>query len=426
MNEISSPPLNDDIPTSSNGIVNNDTTPSTDGILKDDTALGDETIPLSDETIPNHDAAPDREGIVNDDTIPARTGILINDTALRAETIPNPDEIGKTGSVVSTDDVLSNTTLNNVVSLPLVEGSALKQRYLIKGLQGANNTERAYRADLDDYVKWCKEQELVALPATPAVLGEYVSALASHKRWATISRRLTAIRKWHELHGQESPLSDRWFKATLKGIQREHGTHAQQSPAFAAGKLKQVIRNLETERKGVPRFTQLRDKVVLLLGFMGAFRRSELVALSVEHVQFSEDGVVISYFGSKTNQTGLLEEKAFFYSPDPTICPVRTLKRWVELLERTQGPLLVRVRKGNELTQERLSDQSVNKIVKSYLGKDFSAHSLRASFVTTAKLNGAEDSEIMQQTKHKTTAMIRRYTRLDSIKQHNAAKKLQW
>lgn len=312
----------------------------------------------------------------------------------------------------------------SLVLLPAVGDE--QQKYLLKGLQGAANTERAYRADLDHYRAWCQQQGVTALPATPAVLGEYVSALAPHRKWATIARRLSAIRKWHELREIPSPVDDRWLKATLKGIQREHGTHAEQAPAFGANQLKGILRKFITESKGVPRFGPLRDKVVLLLGFTGAFRRSELVALNVEHLHFSEDGVVITYYGSKTNQTGQREEKALFYSPDPQICPVRTLQKWVTLLERNKGPLLVRIRKGNELTEERLTDQSIGAIVKKHVGKRYSAHSMRASFVTTAKLNGADDSEVMQQTKHKTSAMIRRYTRLDSIKEHNAAKKLGW
>ena len=221
-------------------------------------------------------------------------------------------------------------------------------------------------------------------------------------------------------------MADRWLKATLKGIQREHGTHSKQAPAFKVNQLKSILRSLVTERGGVPRFTELRDKVILLLGFTGAFRRAELVNLHVQHVQFSDDGVVISYYGSKTNQLGQLEQKALFYSAEPGLCPVRTLKRWIDLLERDSGPLFVRIRKSNEVTEDRLTPQSVNKVVKHYLGAEYSAHSLRASFVTTAKLNGADDSEVMQQTKHKTAAMIRRYTRLDDIKEHNAAKKLGW
>jgi len=313
-------------------------------------------------------------------------------------------------------------------SIPLLFPAvgAAQQAYLIKGLQGAANTERAYRSDLTHYQKWCLIENLVSLPATAAVLGQYVSELAPHKKWTTISRRLAAISKWHQLNGCDSPVTDRWLQATLKGIQREHGTHVRQCAAFPANRLKTVLRALSLEKNGVPRFAAIRDKVTLILGFTGAFRRVELVALHVEHVQFKEEGVVISYYGSKTNQTGQLEQKALFYSSEPAICPVRTLKRWVDLLEHSTGPLLVRVGKGNELTHQRLTAQSINTIVEVHLGASYSAHSLRASFVTTAKLNGADDSEIMQQTKHKTASMIRRYTRLDSIQQHNAAKKLGW
>ncbi len=301
-----------------------------------------------------------------------------------------------------------------------------QQRYLLKGLQGAANTQRAYRSDLSQYQAFCDRQGLVALPATPAVLGQYATHLAPLKKWSTIARHLASIAKWHELHELESPLSDRWLKATLNGIQREHGTHARQSPAFSVAQLKAVILGLETQSGGVPRLVAVRDKLVLLLGFMGAFRRSELVGLQVQRVSFTEDCAIISYYGSKTNQRGEIEEKAFFYSPDPLLCPVRALRAWIELLGRVGGPLLVRVEKGNWLSSQPLGASTIDKIVKRRLGAGYSAHSLRASFVTAAKLKGAQDSEIMQQTGHKTPAMIRRYTRLDSIKEHNAAKKLDW
>lgn len=330
-----------------------------------------------------------------------------------------PPQLPSTGITPRTSQ-----TVGSPIPLPSV--SEAQQRYLLKGLQGAKNTERAYKADLTHYTAWCEKAELIAFPATAERLGAYVSDLAGHKKWATITRRLAAIRKWHELHDLESPITDRWLKATLTGIQREHGTESKMAPAFKTASLKRIIAGLVTEDNKVPQFAALRDKVVLILGFTGAFRRSELVALDIQHIHFSEDGAVISYSKSKTNQTGKTEEKALFYSSEPQLCPVRTLRQWIRALERATGPLIVRVRKANELTEERLTDQSVNAIVKKYLGDSFTAHSLRASFVTAAKLNGADDSEIMQQTKHKTTAMIRRYTRLDSIKEHNAGKKLGW
>jgi integrase len=134
--------------------------------------------------------------------------------------------------------------------------------------------------------------------------------------------------------------------------------------------------------------------------------------------------LIISLHKSKTNQYGDYEEKAVFYSPEAVLCPIRTLKNWVERLNKTSDALFVRVRKGDKLTTDRLSDKTVNDLVKIYFGEEFSAHSLRASFITIAKINGADDSEIMRQSKHKTSAMIQRYTRIEDIKKHNAGLKL--
>ena len=151
---------------------------------------------------------------------------------------------------------------------------------------------------------------------------------------------------------------------------------------------------------------------------------SELVALNVEDLDFTDEGLIISLQKSKTNQYGDYEEKAIFCSPEAILCPVRTLKAWIQKLNKTSDALFVRVRKGDRITSDRLTDKTVNDLVKTYFGEEFSAHSLRASFITIAKINGADDSEIMRQSKHKTSAMIQRYTRIEDIKKHNAAMKL--
>jgi integrase len=205
----------------------------------------------------------------------------------------------------------------------------------------------------------------------------------------------------------------------MEGIKRTKGIRQKQAPAFKLNILKQLLRNFDTETNA-----NLRNKALLLLGFTGAFRRSELVALNVEDLNFTEDGLIISMQKSKTNQYGDYEEKAIFYSPESILCPIRTLQTWIKRLERTSEALFVRVRKGDRLTTDRLTDKTVNDLVKNYFGNEFSAHSLRASFITIAKINGADDSEIMRQSKHKTSAMIQRYTRIEDIKKHNAGMKL--
>ena len=287
------------------------------------------------------------------------------------------------------------------------------------GLQGAYNTQRAYKTDLKNFNEWCEENGQIALPASPETLAGYVAHLADTCKWATINRRLAAISKLHQLQNLETPTQNRVFKTVMEGIKRANGIRQKQAPAFKLHKLKSILRDIDTESNA-----KLRDKALLLLGFTGAFRRSELVALNIEDLQFTEEGLIVSMQKSKTNQYGDYEEKAIFYSPEAVLCPIRTLQSWMQRLEKNADALFVRVRKGDKITTDRLTDKTVNDLVKTYFGTEFSAHSLRASFITIAKINGADDSEIMRQSKHKTSAMIQRYTRIEDIKQHNAAMKL--
>lgn len=296
-------------------------------------------------------------------------------------------------------------------------------QYVQAGLEGAPNTRRAYQADVRHYASWCQQQGLAAFPAEADVLSAYLAHLADGSKWATIQRRMAALRKWHELKDEPFVSGNKQIQAVLEGIRRRKGVRQKQAPAFELDEFRTLVQSLDPDNP-----TELRDKVVLLLGFTGAFRRSELVALNIGDLSFSRQGLIITLSRSKTNQYGEVEQKAFFLHTDPLLCPIRTLEAWLAMRPES-GPLLVRFRKGSRhgevrLTEERLSDKSVDNIVKHYLGVEYSAHSLRASFVTAAKLNGADDLEVMQQTKHRTSAMIQRYTRTDDIRKYNAGKKL--
>ena len=316
----------------------------------------------------------------------------------------------------------SNLTITNQESSNQSLSNELKEKlneYGRLGLQGAYNTQRAYKADLKNFNEWCETNGQIALPASPETLAGYVAHLADTCKWATINRRLAAISKLHQLQNLETPTQNRVFRTVMEGIKRANGIRQKQAPAFKLNKLKSMLREIDTECNA-----KLRDKALLLLGFTGAFRRSELVALNIEDLQFTEEGLIVSMKKSKTNQYGDYEEKAIFYSPEAILCPIRTLQFWIQRLEKSADALFVRVRKGDKITTERLTDKTVNDLVKTYFGTEFSAHSLRASFITIAKINGADDSEIMRQSKHKTSAMIQRYTRIEDIKQHNAAMKL--
>jgi site-specific recombinase XerD len=308
----------------------------------------------------------------------------------------------------------------NPVGHGLAHHTGAAARYVEAGLNGAPNTARAYSAHLRRFSAWCAEHGHQPLPASVDALVGFCTHLAeAGKKVGTLEQHCAAISKAHAVRGADSPTDDKHFKIFMDGVRRLHGVRQKQAAAFSLVQLKQLARSLDTQTT-----TGLRDRAILLLGFTGAFRRSELTALNVQDLRFTEDCLVVSMGKSKTNQLGDYEEKAIFYSPEPAVCPIRSLKAWLEQLERSEGPVFVMLRKGNRLTPNRLSDQSINTLVQRYLGAEYSAHSLRASFVTVAKLNGADDSKIMNQTKHKTSAMIRRYTRLDNVQQHNAAKEL--
>jgi site-specific recombinase XerD len=302
----------------------------------------------------------------------------------------------------------------------LAELSEHTARYVEAGLRGAANTVKAYAGDLQRFGAWCAAHGLAPLPASVDTLAGFVTHLAeAGKKVATIQRHCAAVAKAHALRGLDSPTDDKQFKVLLEGISRIKGVRQHQAPAFTLAAFKRIVKSIDATT-----VAGQRDKVILLLGFSGAFRRSELAALNIEDLSFAEEGLLIDLKKSKTNQLGEHEEKAIFYSPELVLCPIRSLQTWVKVLGRTQGPLFVSLRKNSRLTGRRLTDKHLNLIVQRYLGGKYSAHSLRASFVTVAKLAGADDAEVMNQTKHKTSAMIRRYTRLDNVRQHNAAQKL--
>ena len=313
---------------------------------------------------------------------------------------------------------IEHAEIGIVLRLTAQELARQTAAYFQKGIEGAENTRKAYRSDIAQLNDWLHRNQLGSLPISPATLATYLSDQASDHKWASVTRRLAAIRKWHQLHQHPDPGRDEAVAVVLEGIKRTIGIEPQQAQAFEMPDYKESIRLIPDTPTG------LRDRALLLVGFAGAFRRSELVSLTIEGIQFTRKGAILSYQGSKTNQYGQTEYKALFFSPDETTCPVRALQVYVDLLDRKSGPLFVRIRKGERLTMDRLSDKQVDRTTKQYLGTAYSAHSLRASFVTIAKRNGADDLKIMRQTKHRTRTMIDRYTRIQQVDEHNAALEL--
>jgi len=292
--------------------------------------------------------------------------------------------------------------------------------YAEAGLRGSVNTQKAYASDFRQFAAFCLERAVEACPASPEIVSAYLAHLADlGRKYSTIQRHLASISKLHQLAGLPSPATP-MVATVLEGIARLNSARQKQAPAFSNEALRTFIRSLDLTTP-----TGLRLRAILLLGFTGAFRRSELSALNIEDLVFTAQALRLHLHQSKTNQFGELEEKAVFYSPNPLFCPVRALQEWLAVLApRATGPLFVRLTRVGSPRLVRLSDHRINVLVKEAFGPTFTAHSLRASFITTAVRNGQSNKAIKNQTKQKTDAMIERYARLNDVVEFNAAQGL--
>ena len=286
------------------------------------------------------------------------------------------------------------------------------------------NTRKAYTNDWKQFRIWCEANEITTLPAQPNAVAMYITILTDTHKISSISRKLAAIGEAHRTAGFVSPTEDKDVQMIWKGIRRSKGIAKTEKKPILSDDLRIALENLPHNLHSV------RDRALLLLGFVGAFRRSELVALNRTDLAFTKEGIVVHLKRSKTNQEGAGEEKAIPYSSTPSLCSVRALLAWIEATPDITEPLFVSIGKGEKVHPDRLSDKAVALIVKQRLGSlgkeigDYSGHSLRAGFVTQAALNGASDRQIMAQTKHRSRAMIDRYVRVATVWQDNAATSL--
>jgi len=285
----------------------------------------------------------------------------------------------------------------------------------------AANTLRAYRSDWREFSAWAAWRELEALPATPETVALYLTDLAEAAKTSTIARRLAAIAQAHRAAGVPSPTDDATVKAVWAGIRRVHGTATEGAAPLTVGLLRRVVEALPDGLGG------LRDRVLLLVGFAGALRRSELVALDVEDIEQRDEGLVVRIRRSKTDPEGAGRLVGIPYGSHPATCPVRSVRTWLEATAISAGPLLRPVNRHGTLGAGRLSAASANRAVQRavrHAGLDptpYSAHSLRAGLATSAAEAGVSERAIMAQTGHRSLAVARSYIRSGSLFRDNAA-----
>lgn len=277
----------------------------------------------------------------------------------------------------------------------------------------AENTLRAYRSDWAHFEEWCSRQGLAPLPAAPATVALYITALAEAGRTvSTIRRRLASISAVHQAAGHQSPTQDMQVKTIWAGIRRAKGTAQRQVAPVVTEHLRAIVGALQLDT-----LAGLRDRALLLVGFIGAFRRSELVGLNVEDLTPTAEGFVVTLRRSKTDQEGEGETKAIPYGANAETCPARALRAWLDAAGITSGPVFRAVNRHGQVSAGRLSDRAVALIVKrsvEAVGLDasrFSGHSLRAGFATAAARAGASERDIARVTHHKSDRVLRRYIR---------------
>jgi site-specific recombinase XerD len=339
-----------------------------------------------------------------------------------------PTQPARTGRGVS-------DPLTLAADLPLTEDEAA---YVAAAR--APNTLRGYRSDWSEFTTWCSSRRLEPLPADAATISGYLTELArAGAKVGTMSRRLSAIRFAHQLRELPDPTTGARVVAVWEGIRRTHGAPPEQASPLMPPELLDVLaacpatKTWKTRgRPAEPDLAGLRDRALLLVGFYAALRRSELAALTVDQLTEHPNGLVLALPRSKTNQHGDQAELVVLpRAGHRDRCPVTALHAWLGAAAVSEGsPVLRPVSKGNRPLARRLHPESVNDLVQAAVrraGLDptgYSAHSLRAGFVTYAHLRGASDRAIAHQTRHRSLATVGTYVRVHEAWAHNAATQL--
>jgi integrase len=283
-------------------------------------------------------------------------------------------------------------------------------------------TSKAYQSDWQHFTAWCADHQVEVLPAAPTTVALYVADQAmSGLRPATIQRRLVAINHQHTDAGYTRPTASADVRAVLAGARRVHGAAQRQVAPVLVDEVRKMVQIVPDTLLGT------RDRALLLLGFAGAFRRSELVALNVSDLDFRRSGLIVSLRKSKTDQDGRGRRVGIPYGSSEQTCPVRSVQAWLQVAKITRGAVFRGIDRADRVSDDRLSDRGVARAVKraaKAIGLDaarYSGHSLRAGLATSAAAAGASDRVIMRQTGHRSGEMVGRYVREGRLFRDNAA-----
>jgi len=295
----------------------------------------------------------------------------------------------------------------------------------------ALNTVRAYKSDFSDFGLFCAQNGFKSLPTEPKIVSLYLTYLSTKgAKISTLKRRLVSIGVIHRLKGHYLDTKHPSIIENIMGIKRRKGSIQKAKKPILISNLKSIINVIDEQNK--EEIKKLRDRSIILVGFSGGFRRNEIVSLDYDDLDFVSEGLKITIKKSKTDQFGEGSVKALPYFDSSQYCPVESLKNWIKVSKINKGPLFRRFLKGSKLSENRLTDQTVALLIKEYLelsgidSKNYSGHSLRSGFATSAAESGAAERSIMAMTGHKSTEMVRRYIKEANLFKNNALNKIKF
>ena len=295
----------------------------------------------------------------------------------------------------------------------------------------AINTVRAYKSDFNDFALFCAQNSFKSLPSEPKIVSLYLTHLSTKdSKMSTLKRRLVSIGVIHKLKGHYLDTKHPSIIENIMGIKRRKGSIQKAKKPLLISNLKLIIDVIDQQNR--EKIKKLRDRSIILIGFSGGFRRNEIVSLDYDDLDFVPEGLKINIKRSKTDQFGEGSKKALPYFDNSQYCPVVSLRNWTDITKINSGSLFRRFSKGSKLTVQRLTDQTVALLIKEYLqlagidNKNYSGHSLRSGFATSAAESGAEERSIMAMTGHKSTEMVRRYIKEANLFKNNALNKLKF
>lgn len=304
-------------------------------------------------------------------------------------------------------------------------GSAASQARDYVQAAKAPSTRQSYERDWRHFTFWCQTYSLAALPAEPETVALYLAASAQVLKIATLAKRMAALSQVHQAAGYASPTRDILVRTVLAGIRRTKGTAATAKRPILTEDLRQMVSFLTDSLAG------RRDRALLLLGFAGGFRRSELVGLDLRDLRFTNDGLIIQLRRSKTDQEGQGREVGIPFGSTLATCPVRATRAWLADLEPGDTePLFRPVNRHGQMSKRRVTDRVVALVVKRAAraagldSADLAGHSLRSGLATSAAAAGVPERAIMAQTGHRSLTTLRKYIRSGSLFLENAAAKV--